>query len=177
MNEQFRNLIDTLHAKYEAILAMRSVIAREIPNDTPEGGVYLFSEGATHFYAGRTKRRLVELDICSIKVQLGMDVLRCKTAEMVRREMGTCLLAYNLIRQSMLEAALLANRSHEAWLTQGQRHNSISGMGQCHSLPPPFFPSLHANLHPRRVRLTLGRSRGESVEKRGQVNLRARRGG
>ena len=40
-----------------------------------------------------------------------MDVLRCQTPEMVRKEMWTCLLAYNLIRQSMLEAALKAKLS------------------------------------------------------------------
>jgi hypothetical protein len=52
------------------------------------------------------QRWLIELDIRAIKVTLGMDVLRGKTAEMVRREIATCLLAYNLIRQSMLEAAV-----------------------------------------------------------------------
>lgn len=51
------------------------------------------------------QRWLVELDIRAIKITLGMDVLRCKTPEMVRREVWTCLLAYNLIRQTMLEAA------------------------------------------------------------------------
>lgn len=51
------------------------------------------------------KRWLVELDIAAIKVTLGMDVLRCKTPEMVRKEIWTCLLAYNLIRQTMLQAA------------------------------------------------------------------------
>jgi len=51
------------------------------------------------------KRWLVELDIASIKVTLGMDVLRCKSPEMVRKEIWTCLLAYNLIRQTMLQAA------------------------------------------------------------------------
>jgi hypothetical protein len=49
-----------------------------------------------------------ELDIRSIKVTLGMDVLRCKTPEMVRKEMWTCILAYNLIRRSMLESARAA---------------------------------------------------------------------
>jgi putative transposase len=53
----------------------------------------------------------VELDIRSIKISLSMDVLRCKTPEMVRKEIWTCLLAYNLIRQTMLQAALLAGRS------------------------------------------------------------------
>jgi len=58
MNARFRNLVDTLHGKYEALLTMRPVVAQEIPSDTPVGGVYLFSEGATHLYAGRTKRRI-----------------------------------------------------------------------------------------------------------------------
>src|SRR5260370_27036674 len=40
-----------------------------------------------------------------------MDVLRCKTPQMIAREIWTCLLAYNLIRQTMLEAALLSGRS------------------------------------------------------------------
>jgi putative transposase len=57
------------------------------------------------------QRWLVELDIRTLKITLGMDVLRCKTPEMVRKEAWTCLLAYNLIRQTMLQAALAADRS------------------------------------------------------------------
>lgn len=57
------------------------------------------------------QRWLVELDIRALKVSLGMDVLRCKTAEMVRREIWSCLLAYNLIRRTMLQAALASKRS------------------------------------------------------------------
>jgi hypothetical protein len=53
----------------------------------------------------------IELDIRAIKVQLGMDVLRCKTPAMVRKEIWTCLLAYNLIRQAMLAAARAADLS------------------------------------------------------------------
>jgi hypothetical protein len=51
------------------------------------------------------KRWLVELDIRSIKCTLGMDVLRCKTPAMVRKEIWVCLLAYNLIRRTMLQGA------------------------------------------------------------------------
>ena len=47
----------------------------------------------------------VELDIRATKCTLGMDVLRCKSPEMVRKEIWTCLLAYNLIRRTMLQAA------------------------------------------------------------------------
>jgi putative transposase len=57
------------------------------------------------------QRWLVELDIRTIKVTMGMDVLRCQSADMVQREIWTCLLAYNLIRQTMLEAALQSDRS------------------------------------------------------------------
>lgn len=57
------------------------------------------------------KRWLVELDIRTIKITLNIDVLRCKSPEMVRREIWTSLLAYNLIRQAMLQAALEADCS------------------------------------------------------------------
>jgi len=50
-------------------------------------------------------RWLVELDIRAIKITLDMDVLRCKTPEMVRREVWTHLLAYNLIRRIILQSA------------------------------------------------------------------------
>jgi putative transposase len=57
------------------------------------------------------RRWLVELDIRAIKISLGMDVLRCQTPPMVCQEVWTCLLAYNLIRQTMLQAARRSGRS------------------------------------------------------------------
>ena len=51
------------------------------------------------------KRWLVELDIRSIKVTMGMDMLCCKSPDMIRKEIWTCLLSYNLIRKMILEAA------------------------------------------------------------------------
>ena len=59
-------------------------------------------------YRGRWR---VELDIRAIKVTLGMDILRAKTPEMVRTELWSCLLVYNLIRESMLQAALRSGRA------------------------------------------------------------------
>ena len=59
-------------------------------------------------------RWLAELDIRAIKITMGMDILRCKTPEMVRKEMWTCLLAYNLIRQTMLQSAQEAGLSPRA---------------------------------------------------------------
>src|SRR5262249_36781334 len=46
-----------------------------------------------------------ELDLRSIKVTLQMDLLRCKTPELVRKEIWTHVLAYNLIRTVMAQAA------------------------------------------------------------------------
>src|SRR5215467_6164678 len=46
-----------------------------------------------------------EVDIRSIKSTMKMDVLRCKTPEMVRKEIWTHLLAYNLLRTVMAVAA------------------------------------------------------------------------
>jgi hypothetical protein len=57
------------------------------------------------------KRWLAELDIRAIKISLGMDVLRCKSPEMIRREVAACLLAYNLIRHTMLQSAQAAGVS------------------------------------------------------------------
>lgn len=51
-----------------------------------------------------------ELDLRSLKVTLGMDVLRCKTPEMVRKELWMHLLAYNLTRTVMAQAAATHDR-------------------------------------------------------------------
>jgi hypothetical protein len=59
-------------------------------------------------YRGRWR---VELDIRAIKVTLGMDILRAKTPEMVRTELWSCLLVYNLLRESMLQAAMRSGRA------------------------------------------------------------------
>ena len=49
----------------------------------------------------------VELDIRSIKCNLNLDHVRCKSPEMVRRELWTTILAYNLIRSTAAGAAML----------------------------------------------------------------------
>lgn len=46
-----------------------------------------------------------ELDLRSVKETLQMDILRCKTPELVRKEIWTHILAYNLIRTIMAQAA------------------------------------------------------------------------
>lgn len=51
------------------------------------------------------RRWHVELDIRNIKTTLGMDVLRCLTPQMVEKELWVYLLAYNVIRVLMAQAA------------------------------------------------------------------------
>ena len=53
----------------------------------------------------------VELDLRNIKTTLGLETLSCKTPQMVEKELWVYLLAYNLIRLLMAQAALLADRS------------------------------------------------------------------
>lgn len=50
----------------------------------------------------------VELDLRNLKATLGMDMLTCKTPAMARKEIWIYLLAYNLIRRTMMRAALQA---------------------------------------------------------------------
>ena len=46
-----------------------------------------------------------ELDLRSIKIVLGMDMLRCKTPEMVRKEIWMTMLGYDVIRALMVAAS------------------------------------------------------------------------
>jgi hypothetical protein len=46
-----------------------------------------------------------ELDLRSLKQTMQMDILRCKTPELVRKEIWTHILAYNLIRTVIAQAA------------------------------------------------------------------------
>jgi hypothetical protein len=47
----------------------------------------------------------IELDLRSIKTTLGLDILRCRSADMIEKEFWVHLLAYNLIRLLMAQAA------------------------------------------------------------------------
>ncbi len=53
------------------------------------------------FYSQRWK---IELDFRSLKTQMKMDMLRCKSPEMVEKEIAVNLLAYNLIRANIARA-------------------------------------------------------------------------
>ena len=81
----------------------------------------------------------VELDLRNIKTTLGMERLRCKTPEMAIKELWVYLLAYNLIRLLMAQAALLADQiprqlsfkhTVQIWIAWQQRgggtHDAVS---------------------------------------------------
>jgi hypothetical protein len=51
-----------------------------------------------------------ELDIRSIKTIMGMEELRCKSPEMLRREIYNYFLAYNLVRAAMCDAARITGQ-------------------------------------------------------------------
>jgi hypothetical protein len=51
------------------------------------------------------RRWYAELFLRDIKITMAMDVLRCKTPDMVHKELTMHLIAYNLVRALMLQAA------------------------------------------------------------------------
>ena len=51
------------------------------------------------------RRWAIELYFRDIKISMGADVLRCKTPEMVEKELWMHVIAYNLVRALMLDAA------------------------------------------------------------------------
>lgn len=77
----------------------------------------------------------VELDLRNIKATLGLGILSCKTPVMAEKEIWIYLLAYNLIRLIMAQAAIHTNRlprqlsfkhSLQLWLAWS-RHGAAFG--------------------------------------------------
>lgn len=88
------------------------------------------------------QRWQVELDLRHLKTTLNMDVLRCKTPSMVRKEIHVYLLAYNLLRSLMWSAGTTYNTPPLRLSLQGTRHHLIN-----------FFPKLEAAGSKKRLRL------------------------
>jgi Transposase DDE domain len=66
-------------------------------------------------------RWYAEIDIRSIKTLMQMDVLRCKSPEMVRKEIWAHMLVYNLVRGVMAEAAHRSGLQPRVLSFQGAR--------------------------------------------------------
>ncbi len=86
----------------------------------------------------------VELDLRHLKTTLGMDVLRCKTPSMVRKEIYVYLLAYNLLRSLMWSAGTTYTTPPLRLSLQGTRHHLIN-----------FIPKLLAATPQKRLPLYL----------------------
>lgn len=55
------------------------------------------------------RRWAIELYFRDIKISLGMDVLRCKTPDMVKKELSMHAIVYNMVRAIMQEASITNN--------------------------------------------------------------------
>lgn len=88
------------------------------------------------------QRWQIELDLKHVKTTLGMDILRCKTPPMVRKEIYAYLLAYNLLRSLMWSAGTTYNTPPNRISLQGSRHHFIN-----------FLPKLEAANSKKRLRL------------------------
>jgi hypothetical protein len=81
----------------------------------------------------RLTRWMIETNFRHLKITLGMDVLKCKTLDGVRKERAVFLLVYNLIRIVMLRAARrqrinvhrLSFADALAWLRHGELNVSV----------------------------------------------------
>ncbi|NOR71230.1 MAG: IS4 family transposase, partial [Methylomarinum sp.] len=56
------------------------------------------------------ERWKIEVDFRTLKTHMGMDMFRCKTADMIDKEIAIHLLAYNLIRVNLARAACINNK-------------------------------------------------------------------
>ena len=54
MDPRFASVVEALHPAFERLLAMPPTGHGRLPSDMPLQGVYLFSEGTRHLYAGRS---------------------------------------------------------------------------------------------------------------------------
>ena len=89
------------HSKIEAVCCVETRVPCQ---DHIDPQLYCKEDLATAFRC----RWHAELNLRSIKQVMQMDVLRCKSPAMVRKEIWMHLLAYNLIRTLMAQAALAA---------------------------------------------------------------------
>ena len=58
MHPSFLAHAEHLDLKFQELMEMEPLTFETLPKTTPEGGVYLFSNGDEHLYVGRTKRAL-----------------------------------------------------------------------------------------------------------------------
>jgi hypothetical protein len=111
-----------------------------------------------------------EVDLRTIKSTMQMEVLRCKTPDMVRKEIWMHLLAYNLIRTVMAEAAATVDAAPRtisfkgAWQTLGA-YRSLVERRNAHELPA-IYDSLLSAIASHRVGNRPNRYEPRAVKRR-----------
>jgi hypothetical protein len=83
-----------------------------------------------------------ELDLRSLKQSLAMDHLRCQSPEMVRKEIWTAWLGYNLIRKSIAQAALLHGKLPRQIGFAGARQAIAASWDRLSDATPPMIGQL-----------------------------------
>jgi hypothetical protein len=83
-----------------------------------------------------------ELDLRSIKQTMQMEVLRCKTPAMVRKEIWGHLLVYNLLRAAMAQAALRHGGVPRQVSLQGTRQTLAAFHSLLAQMPSPARESI-----------------------------------
>ena len=105
-DEEYRRIPDTLtlrELRFDVIVPGRRTETITVVTTLTDAQAFT-KEDIAELYGFRWN---VELDIRAIKQTLGLDHLRCKTPEMVRRELWVTLLAYNLIRKLIATSAAI----------------------------------------------------------------------
>lgn len=100
--DQFPTCILVRHLRYK--VEQKGFRSREITLATTllDAEVYN-ADGLASLYS---RRWAVELHIRSLKTQMQMEHLRCKSPQMVRKEIHCHMIGYNLVRAAMLASAL-----------------------------------------------------------------------
>lgn len=108
--EQWKNLPETLLVRHVKInVRIRGFRTRTLTVATTLRDAAAYP---AETLAGLYRQRwMVELFLRDIKITLGMDVLRCKTPALVQKEFTLHLIAYNLVRALMLQAAAQYGRN------------------------------------------------------------------
>ena len=116
----YQTIPDTLPVREVASGGRILISTLRCPRQTPKAALKALYRDRWH----------IELDLRHIKSTLGMDVLSCRSPEMVDKEIFVYLLAYNLIRLMMANAAVHARcrprqlsfkHAVQSWLSWWQR--------------------------------------------------------
>ena len=72
----------------------------------------------------------IELDFRTIKTDMGMEMLRCKTAKMIDKEIAVNLLAYNLVCANIARSAYANHKKpyHISFMAAAQLMHSFVGL-------------------------------------------------